>query len=162
MIEILMVCVILGMIFAFAIPSYMQARRVVYEDNAVSRLRRVALAESRFYAEYGRFGDFTELVSASFLPRGYSTSYRFQDNHPRSQASVLPFIDRYSMVFSVPNSPNSLYYKIDAIPVGHNRMGLRTFNINLFVTGQVSPDNVLQVPPIREGVDPAGRIVQDY
>ena len=162
MIEILTVCVILGLILAFALPSYMQARRVVYEDNAISRLRRISLAESRYYSEYGRFGDYNELVSANYLPEGYSTVYRFQDNSPISERSVLAYIDRYSLSFFVPNSPNSLYYKVDAIPVGYNRMGLRTFNINLFITGQTRPDNILQVPPVREGVDPGGMIVQNY
>jgi len=162
LIEILTVCLILGIIFAFALPSYMQARRVAYEDNAIGRLRRIALAESRFYGEYGRFGGFVELVSANFLPEGYSTVYRFQDVRPVGGSSVLAFVERYSLAFYVPDSPNSLYYKVDAIPVGYNRMGLRTFNINVFVTGQASPDNVLQVPPIREGLDPGGPIVQLY
>lgn len=162
MIEILTVCVILGMIFAFALPSYMQARRVVYEDNAIARLRRISLAESRYYSEYGRFGNFMELKEANYLPTGYSTVYKFQENSPIRESSVLAYIDRYSLVFFVPDSPNSLYYKVDAIPVGYNRMGLRTFNINLFITGQTRPDNILQVPPVREGTDPGGMIIQDY
>jgi type II secretory pathway pseudopilin PulG len=162
LIEILSVCVLLGMIAAFALPSYMQARRVVYEDNAIGRLRRIALAETRYYSEYRRFGNYAELVEANYLPIGYSTVYKFQNNSPVSESSVLAYIDRYSLVFFVPNSPNSLYYKVDAIPVGYNRMGLRTFNINLFVTGQARPDNIMQEPPVREGLDPAGEIVQDY
>jgi len=160
LIEILTVCVILGLIASFALPSYMQARRVVYEDNAIARLRRISLAENRFYREYGRFGDFTELVTANYLPTGYSTRYEFRS--PVATVSVLPFIDRYSLAFAVPNSPNSIYYKIDAVPVGNNQMGLRTFNINMFVTGQINPDNIFQVPPIREGIDSDGMIVTDY
>jgi len=150
LIEILTVCVIIGLIASFAIPSYMQARRVVYEDNAIGRLQRLAHAESRYYGEYERFADFNELVDANFIPKGYSTVFNFTD--PMSQSSVLPFIDRYSLSFVVPNSPNSLYYKIDAVPVGYNRIGLRTFNINMFVTGQPGSDNLLQSPPVREGL----------
>jgi len=150
LLEILTVCVIIGIIASFAIPSYMQARKVAYEDNAMGRLRRLALAESRYYGEYQRFANFNELVDVNYIPRGYSTLYQFTD--PVSSSSVLPFIDRYSLSFYVPDSPNSLYYKIDAVPVGDNRMGLRTFNINLFVTGTTEPDNLLQEPPIREGL----------
>ena len=143
-------CVIIGIIASFALPSYMQARKVAYEDNAMGRLRRLALAESRYYGEFQRFANFNELVDVNYIPRGYSTLYQFTD--PVSSSSVLPFIDRYSLAFFVPDSPNSLYYKIDAVPVGDNRMGLRTFNINLFVTGTTEPDNLLQEPPIREGL----------
>jgi prepilin-type N-terminal cleavage/methylation domain-containing protein len=160
LIEILSVCVIIGMILAFALPSYMQGRRVTYEDNAISRMERIALAESRYYGEYGRFGDFTELVTASYLPNGYSTVYQFTD--PMSMASVLPYIDRYSLTIEVPRSANSLYYQVNAIPVGYNRMGLRTFNINMYVTGTTNPDNLLQLPPVREGLDPDGQIVSLY
>ena len=160
MIEILTVCLIIGMIASFALPSFMRARRVVYEDNAISRLRRIALAESRFYSEYGRFGNFVELQTADYLPNGYSTVFNFQ--HPMSPSSTLAFVDRYSLAFYVPNSPNSLYYKVDAIPVGYNRMGLRTFNINLFITGQPGSDRVIQMPPVREGIGSDGSIVQDY
>ena len=160
LIEILTVCVIIGLIASFAIPSYMQARRVVYEDNAIMRLQRLALAETRYYTEFNRFGDFTELVEMNYIPRGYSTLYNFTD--PMSQSSVLPYIDRYSLSFVVPNSANSLYYKIDAIPVGYNRMGLRTFNINLFVTGETGADNIMQQPPVRDGLAINGPIVVNY
>jgi prepilin-type N-terminal cleavage/methylation domain-containing protein len=160
LIEILTVCVLLGLIASFALPSYMQARRVVYEDNAIARLRRISMAENRYYREFGRFGDFTELVTASFLPNGYSTRYEFRS--PVSTVSVLPFIDRYSLSFAIPSSPNSLYYKVDALPVGDNQIGLRTFNINFFATGQIIPDRLSAVPPVREGLDVDGLPVSDY
>jgi type II secretory pathway pseudopilin PulG len=160
LIEILTVCLIIGIILGFAVPSVVQARKIAYENNAIGRLRRLAHAENRFYAEYGRFGEYTELVTASFLPRGYSTVYHFE--RPMTESSVLPFIDRYSLAFIVPNSPNSLYYKIDAVPVGYNRLGLRTFNINLFITGATYPDNLLQDPPVREGLDSDSPIVVEY
>jgi prepilin-type N-terminal cleavage/methylation domain-containing protein len=160
LLEILTVCVLISIIAAFAIPSYMQSRRVVYEDNAVARLQRIALAESRYYSEYGRFGNFYELVTENYLPNGYSTKFQFVS--PVSNSSILPFVDRYSLNFIVPNSPNSLYYKIDAIPVIGDRMGLRTFNINMFVTGQLNPDNLLVMPPVREGLDADGQIITNY
>lgn len=160
LIEILSVCVLIAIISAFALPSYMQARRVALEDNAIARLHRIALAESRFYAEYNRFGNFMELVNANYLPRGYSTSYRFKS--PVDSSSILPFIERYSLRFIVPNSAASLYYKVDAVPVMGDRMGLRTFNINLFVTGTMNPDQLIAIPPVREGLETDGRIVTDY
>jgi prepilin-type N-terminal cleavage/methylation domain-containing protein len=160
LIEILTVCVLIGIIAAFALPSYMQSRRVVFEDNAMARLRRIALAQNRFYAEYGRFGDFEELVTASYLPNGYSTVFAYRS--PVAGSSILPFIDKYSLNFYIPRSANSLYYKVDAIPIGQNTMGLRTFNINVFVTGQINPDNLIAIPPVREGLDSDGMIVTDY
>jgi Tfp pilus assembly protein PilE len=158
--EILTVCILISIIAAFAIPSYMQARRVVYEDNAVSRLQRIALAESRFYTQYGKFGDFMDLVDASLLPEGYST--RFAYASPVTRSSVLPFIDRYSLAFFVPNTQNSLYYHVVAIPVSNNQMGLRTFNVNVFVTGTEHPDRLEAVPPVRFGTDINGEIVNLY
>jgi prepilin-type N-terminal cleavage/methylation domain-containing protein len=160
LIEILTVCVLLGLIASFALPSYMQSRRVVFEDNAIARLQRISMAESRYYSEFGRFGDFFELTTAKFLPSGYSTTYQYRS--PVSNISTLPFVDRYSLAFYIPNTPNSLYYKIDAIPVGNNQMGLRTFNINLFITGQTSPTQLVLIPPVREGIDASGLIVTDY
>jgi hypothetical protein len=77
-------------------------------------------------------------------------------------SSILPFIDKYSLNFYIPRSANSLYYKVDAIPIGQNTMGLRTFNINVFVTGQINPDNLIAIPPVREGLDSDGMIVTDY
>lgn len=148
-------------ILSYALPSYMQARRITYEDNAIGRLQRIAFAESRYYNEYGRFGNFTELVEASYIPRGYSTYFAFSKD-AMSESSILPFIDRYSLSFMVPNNVNSLYYKVDAIPIGYNRMGLRTFNINLFITGSTTPDNILQNPPVREGLESNGKIVVEF
>jgi prepilin-type N-terminal cleavage/methylation domain-containing protein len=161
LIEVLSVCVLISIILSFALPSYMQARKVTYEDNAISRLQRIAFAETRYYNEYSRFGNFTELVEASYLPRGYSTYFELSKDI-MSDSSILPFIDRYSLSFNIPASVNSLYYKVDAIPVGYNRMGLRTFNINLFITGSTNPDNILQNPPVREGLDSNGPIVMNY
>lgn len=160
MIEVLSVCIIIGIIASFAIPSYMQARRVVYEDNCISRLQRIALAESRYYSEFNTFGNFTELQTANLLPKGYSTVYYYMS--PVSQASILPFIERYSLTFTIPDSANSLYYKVDAIPMPNNQMGLRTFNINLILTGEVHPDSIFQVPPVREGLEVNGTPVTVY
>ncbi|MFH1676818.1 MAG: type II secretion system protein [bacterium] len=160
LIEILTVCVLIALIASFAIPSYMQARRVTYEDNAIGRLRRIALAESRYYTEYSSFGDFRDLTDTNFLPKGYST--RFDYLSPVSESSILPFIDRYSLVFYVPASANSLFYKIDAIPAGNNQMGLRTFNINLFLTGTTTPNQLISIPPVREGLDIDGDPITDY
>lgn len=161
LIEILTVCVMIAIILSYALPSYMSARKITYEDNAIGRLQRIAFAESRYYNEYGRFGNFVELVDASYIPRGYSTHFEFSKDI-MTESSILPFIDRYSLSFMVPNNANSLYFKVDAIPVGFNRMGLRTFNINLFITGSTTPDHILQNPPVREGLDSNGPIVVDY
>lgn len=161
LIEILSVCFMIAIILSYALPSYMQARKIAYEDNAIGRLQRIAFAESRYYNEYARFGNFAELVEASYLPRGYSTYFAFSKDL-MSESSILPFIDRYSLSFMVPNDVNSLYYKVDAVPIGYNRMGLRTFNINLFITGSTEPDNIMQNPPVREGLDSDGPIVINY
>lgn len=160
LIEILTVCILVTLIAAFAIPSYMNARRVVYEDNAISRLQRIALAESRYYTEYNRYGNFMELTDANYLPRGYSTRFEFAS--PVTGASILPFIDRYSLSFEVPNSANSLYYYVTAVPVGNNQMGLRTFNINMFITGSENPDRLESIPPVRYGTSVNGEPVTLY
>jgi len=161
LIEILSVCFMILIILSYALPSYMRARKIAYEDNAIGRLQRIAFAESRFYNEFGRFGNFSELVESSYIPRGYSTYFAFSKD-AMSESSVLPFIDRYSLSFMVPNNANSLYYQVNAVPIGFNRMGLRTFNINLFITGPTTPDNIMQNPPVREGLDSDGHIVVEF
>ena len=98
------------------------------------------------------------LVNQGYLPQGYST--RFFYNPLRWGESILPFVDKYSLRFIIPDTPNSVFFKIEAIP-DRSRLKLRTFNINLFLDGP-SPDRIFQMPPVREGLDEFGEPVVIY
>jgi len=140
------------------IPSTSAARRKHLENNAVTKLQRIATAEKRYYAEFGTFGYFSELVSQDYLPQGYSTAFFY--NRLRWGNSILPFVDKYSLRFIVPSTPNSAFFKIEAVPE-RSRLNLSTFNINMFLDGP-TPDKLIQIPPVRYGLDEFGDPVVPY
>lgn len=158
LIEILSVAFIMAILVTMLIPSTSAARRKHLENNAVTKLQRIATAEKRYYAEFGTFGYFSELVSQDYLPSGYSTAFFY--NPLRWGNSILPFVDKYSLRFIIPSTPNSAFFKIEAVPE-QSSLNLRTFNINLFLDGP-TPDKLIQIPPVREGLDEFGDPVVPY
>jgi prepilin-type N-terminal cleavage/methylation domain-containing protein len=158
LVEALTVTLIIAVIATIAIPSVTVVRRKNLEHNAIMKLQQIASAQKRYYAEFRTFGYFSELVDQGYLPQGYST--RFFYNPLRWGESVIPFIDKYSVYFTIPDTPNSVFFKIDAVPE-KNRLNLRTFNVNLFLDGP-SPDRIFQMPPVREGLDEFGDPVVIY
>jgi prepilin-type N-terminal cleavage/methylation domain-containing protein len=159
LIELLTVALIIAILATMlVVPSLAAVKRKSLENNAVLKLQRIASAEKRYYSEFGTFAYFGELVDQGYLPQGYST--RFFYNTVRWGESVIPFIDKYSLSFTIPDTPNSAFFKIDAVPE-KNRLYLRTFNINLFLGGS-GGDRILQMPPVREGLDEFGEPVVQY
>ena len=158
LIEILTVAFIIAIIATMLIPSTTAVRKKTLENNAIVKLQRIATAEKRYHAEFGTFGYFNELVTQGFLPQGYSTAFFYSPL--RWGESVLPFIDKYSLSFIIPSTPNSAFFKIEAVPE-KSRLNLRTFNINMFLDGP-APDRLIQMPPVREGLDEFGDPVVIY
>ena len=158
LIEILTVAFIIAILATMLIPSTTAARKQILENNAIVKLQRIATAEKRYYAEFGTFGYFSELVDQNFLPQGYSTTFFY--NPLRWGESILPFVDKYSLRFIIPSTPNSAFFKIEAVPE-KSRLNLRTFNINMFLDGP-APDRLMQMPPVREGLDEFGDPVVIY
>jgi prepilin-type N-terminal cleavage/methylation domain-containing protein len=158
LIEILTAALIIAVLATMLVPSASAVKRKTLEGNAILKLQRIASAEKRYFAEFGTFGYFSELVQQGYLPQGYSTSFFY--NPPRWGESILPFIDKYSLRFIIPDTPNSAFFKIDAIP-DKSRLYLRTFNINLFLGGPGS-DQIFQMPPVREGLSEFGEPVVQY
>jgi prepilin-type N-terminal cleavage/methylation domain-containing protein len=159
MIEILTVTFIVAILATMLVTSSTTAvRRKVLESKAILNLQRLASAEKRYYAEYGTFGFYSELEDQGYIPEGYST--RFFYNPLRWGQSVLPFIDKYSLSFTIPSTPASVFFKIDAVPE-RSYLNLRTFNINLFLDGP-APDRIFQVPPVREGLNEFGEPVSEF
>jgi len=158
LLEALTVALIIVILATVAIPSVTALKRKTLESNAVLKLQSLATAEKRYYSEFGTFGYFNELVEQKYIPEGYST--RFFYNPLRWGESVLPYIDKYSLSFVIPATPNSVFFKIEAIPE-RSRLKLRTFNINLFLDGP-TPDRITQMPPVRNGLDEFGEPVVIY
>ena len=159
LLEILTVCLIVGVIATMLVmPSVSAVKSRSLESNAILKLQRIATAEKRYYAEFGIFGTYRELVDSNFLPQGYST--RFFYNPLRWGESILPFIDKYSLNFIVPDTPNSSFFVIQAIPE-RSRLDLKTFNINMFLDGP-TPDRIVSIPPVRKGLDENGEPVTIY
>lgn len=158
LVEILVVTLVIAILATIAVPSVTAIRRKTWEQNAILKLQEIATAEKRYYAEFQTFGYFSELVEQGYLPQGYST--RFFYNPLRWGESVLPFVDKYSLRFIIPYTPNSAFFKIEAVPE-KDRWKLRTFNINMFLDGP-APDRIFQNPPVREGLDEFGDPVVIY
>ena len=158
LIEILTVSFIIAILATMLIPSTTAVRKKTLENNAIVKLQRIATAEKRYFAEFGTFGYFNELVDQNFLPQGYSTTFFY--NPLRWGESVLPFVDKYSLTFIIPSTPNSAFFKIEAVPE-KSRLNLRTFNINMFLDGP-TPDKLIQIPPVRYGLDEFGDPVVPY
>ncbi|MBU1023708.1 type II secretion system GspH family protein [bacterium] len=151
--EILVVVGIILIIGTLAIPSIRQVKRRHFEDVAILKLKDSANAEKRYFSHFKRFGNYHELVDAGFLPPGYTT--RLEYWLPITGASTRPFIEAYSVRFLVPQSPNSLFFKIVAYPVDES-LGLNTYNINMFLNFEDRSDLIYQDPPIRKGYDDDG------
>lgn len=157
--EILVVIGIIMVIGTLAIPSIVQVKRRHFEDVAMMKLKDASNAEKRYFQQYKRFGNYHELVDAGFLPHGYTTRLEYWG--PITGVSTRPFIEAYSVRFLVPESPNSLFFKIVAYPID-DTLGLKSFNVNMYLNFEERSDLVFQDPPLRMGVHddglPIGRI----
>ena len=152
--EILIVIGIIMIIGTLAIPSIVQVKRRHFEDVAMLKLKDAANAEKRYFQQYSRFGNYHELVDAGFLPHGYTT--RLEYFAPITGASTRPFIEAYSVRFLVPESPNSLFFKIVAYPVDET-LGLKSYNVNMYMNFEDRSDLIFQDPPLRNGLQDDGQ-----
>ncbi|HYE77338.1 MAG TPA: type II secretion system protein [bacterium] len=150
MTELLLVAGIIGLLVALAIPGIQQTRRQDYESQAISKLAEIGLAEKRYFSQFRQFGKFEELQEAGLIPKGYTRQGHFAP--VGSARSVRPYIELYSVRFTIPQTPNSLFFKIDAVPARQG-LGLRTFNINLIMDRTGVADSLYQDPPVREGLE---------
>ena len=151
--EILVVIGIIMIIGTLAIPSIVQVKRRHFEDIAMLKLKDASNAEKRYFQQYKRFGNYHELVDAGFLPHGYTT--RLEYFTPMTGASTRPFIEAYSVRFLVPESPNSLFFKIVAYPID-GTLGLKSFNVNMYMNFEDRSDLIYQDPPLRMGLQDDG------
>jgi Tfp pilus assembly protein PilE len=157
--EILVVVGIIMIIGTLAIPSMQQVKRRHFEDVAMMKLKEAANAEKQYYQQYRRFGTYYELVDAGFLPPGYTT--RLEYWLPVTGISVRPFIEAYSVRFLVPESPNSLFFKIVAYPVD-GTLQLTPMNVNMYLNFGESSNLIYQDPPLRKGLLDDGPPVRFY
>lgn len=67
LIELLIVITIIGVIATIAIPVLMATRDRAIDAKAQNSLRTVASAESAFYADWGHYGDFSELEASGYI-----------------------------------------------------------------------------------------------
>ena len=149
MTELMLVMALVAVLATLAVPSLQASKRRNYEGQAIAKLANLGVQEKRYFARFQTFGDFDELQEAGLVPKGYLKQHRF---NPRvSVSSVRPYIEMYSVRFTVPQTPNSLYFKIDAVPA-RDSMGLRTFNINLILDNAGANDSLLSAPPVRESL----------
>lgn len=61
MIELLLVCVIIGIIAAVAIPGYQKSRRAAENGATFANLRTISSTQVTFYTQNNRFAKLTEL-----------------------------------------------------------------------------------------------------
>ncbi len=60
-IELLIVCVVIGVIVAIAIPALQKAYRVAENGNTYATLRTIASTEAGFYSQNNRYGRLSEI-----------------------------------------------------------------------------------------------------
>ena len=159
MTELLMTAAIIGILAALSIPGIQAVKRRAWEGQAVAKLGNLALQEKRYFADHKTFGKFEDLQDQGLIPKGYTRVGAF---HPlMSRSSVRPYIELYSLVFTVPASPHSLFFKIDALPARQG-LGLRTFNISVLLDQASVKDTTFTDPPVRDGLTIQGAPVGGY
>lgn len=60
-VELLVVCVVIGIVAAIAIPHLQKAIRATENGNMFATLRTVASTQANFYSQSNRFGSLTEM-----------------------------------------------------------------------------------------------------
>lgn len=148
MTELLLVAGIIGLLVALAIPGVQETRRLTYEQTAIAKLAEIGLAEKRYFNQFKQFGAYEELQESGLIPKGYTRQGFFAP--VGSARSVRPYIELYSLRFTIPQTSNSLFFKVDAYPA-RDGLGLRTFNINLILDSAFAASSLFQDPPVREG-----------
>lgn len=159
MTEVLMVAAIIGIVATLSLPGIQAVKRRNYESQCVAKLANLATVQKRYLGENKQFGRFSELVEAGYIPKGYRKEGFLVP--PNSGSSVRPYIEMYSLIFTVPATPNSLYFKIDAIPARQS-LGMRTFNISIVLDNEASRDTLFTDPPVREGLSIFGPPVSGF
>lgn len=159
MTELLLVAALIAILATLSLPGLQAVKRRNFESQCVAKLSNLAVQQKRYYSQFKEFGRFEELQQAGLVPRGYRKEGWFVA--PQSASSVRPYVELYSLIFTVPGTPNSLFFKIDAIPARES-LGLRTFNISLILDNDASRDTLFTDPPVREGLSITGPPVGGY
>lgn len=159
MTELLLVAAIIAIVATMSLPGLQAVKRRNFEGQCIAKLANLAVQEKRYFGENAQFGTFEELREAGFVPRGYRKEGFLVA--PMSASSVRPYVEMYSLVFTVPSTPNSLFFKIDAYPA-RQTLGLRTFNISVVLDNDASRDTLFTEPPVREGLSLLGEPVGPY
>lgn len=154
-----MVAAIIAIVTTLSLPGLQAVKRRNYEGQCIAKLANLAVQQKRYFGENQQFGQFDELVDAGFIPKGYRKEGFLVP--PMSASSVRPYIEMYSLSFTVPATPNSLFFKIDAYPY-RTTMGMRTFNISIVLDNDASRDTLFTEPPVREGLSLTGEPVAGY
>jgi prepilin-type N-terminal cleavage/methylation domain-containing protein len=68
MLELLLVCTIIGIIAAITVPRLILAKRVTEEGRAVASLRNLGSAQLTYHSAAQRYGTFEELIAARAIP----------------------------------------------------------------------------------------------
>lgn len=82
LVELLIVIAILGVIATIAVPILISARNNAVNNKALGSLRTLVSAEMAFYADFGYYGDFSQLDGSAGAP--YTSAYidsRFAANN---------------------------------------------------------------------------------
>src|SRR3982750_932007 len=64
LIELLIVCVIIGIIAAIAVPAYQKATKAAENASAVQMIRIIYSTEATYFSQHSRFGRLEEIYPA--------------------------------------------------------------------------------------------------
>jgi len=89
LIELLLVCVIVGIIAAVAIPGYQKSRRAAENGTTFANLRTISSTQATFYSQNNRFAKLGELqnilgnsLGTTVGDKVFRGSYTFEMNPP--------------------------------------------------------------------------------
>jgi len=89
LIELLLVCVIIGIIAAVAIPGYQKSRRAAENGTTFANLRTISSTQMTFYSQNNRFARLGELqailsnaLGTTVGDKVFRASYTFEMNPP--------------------------------------------------------------------------------
>ena len=125
LIELLIVCAIIGIIASIAIVYVLQAKQAANSASAISSLRTIHQSESSYRASTGNYGDMTQLGNSGLIN---DPSLRSNGQKSMYQFTVTPDATDATLDYTAAAAPLSLpsvnfFYFVNATGVIRKHLG---------------------------------------
>src|SRR5262245_18344738 len=112
LIELMIVVAIIAIILAIAIPSLFGAKKAANESAAISALRSVGTAQTRYRLRFGTYAPLATLTSSGLMDSSFADA------------------ERSGYLFAEPTPINAYVWAMDAAPVSPGVTGDRCFFVD--------------------------------